>query len=265
MSDIRLYMFEGGVGEVPLQGWAFGAPAGEMIRVPHPWFLITHPRGNVVIDGGPAAEAAVNAKAHWGVIAETATLFMRPDQAVVPMLEKLGIDLASIRWVVQSHLHVDHSGAVAAIGSFPNAEVLVTRTEYEWAHAPDSLAGIAYCKADYVKPGIEWFTLEETDDGYDLFGDGTLRCWRTPGHSPGHQSFEVTLGSGETYLLLADAANSMDHFAGRVLPGVMISSVETIRSVRKLRRLAWRSQAIVVPGHDPELWPSFRQAPEYYA
>jgi hypothetical protein len=35
--------------------------------------------------------------------------------------------------------------------------------------------------------------MEDTEDGYDVFGDGTIRCWQTPGHAPGHQSFEVTL------------------------------------------------------------------------
>ncbi len=269
MSDIRLYVFEGGIGEVPLAGYSLqGFKAGDdpaaRIRLPLPWFLVTHPRGNVVIDGGPAMEAAIDDKAHWGPIAQNADLFMSTDQAVVPALEKIGIDLASVRWIVQTHLHVDHTGAVAAINSFPNAEVLITRTEYEWAHAPDYLSGPAYCRADYVKPGIEWVTLEETDDGYDLFGDGTLRCWRTPGHTLGHQSIEITLPSGSSYFILADAANSVDQFEGKGLPGVVVSSVEAIRSIRKLRRLAWRSQATVIPGHDPWLWPSLKKAPEYY-
>ena len=60
-------------------------------------------------------------------------------------------------------------------------------------HAPSRSTGSPTCAADYVKPGIDWVLLEESDDGWDLFGDGTVRCWRTPGHSPGHQSFEVTL------------------------------------------------------------------------
>jgi hypothetical protein len=45
----------------------------------------------------------------------------------------------------------------------------------------------------------------------------------------------------------------------------MLSMPDATRSVRRLRRLAWRSQAQVVPGHDPVQWPKFKQAPEYYA
>lgn len=265
MSDIRLYMFECGTVRLPLRNvnlWQ--GEGGEMVTTPTPWFLITHPRGNVVIDGGNAPEVAVDARKHWGPVTEMSTPIMSPDQAIVPTLEKLGIELASIRWIIQSHLHLDHTGAVAVIDRFPNAQVLVTRTEYEWAHAPISFARWGYCMADYIKPGIDWVLLEDSDDGYDFFGDGTLRCWRTPGHSPGHQSFEVHLPSGSSFLLAVDAANTIEQLEEKVLPGFAISLLDFVNSVRKLRRLAWRAQATVVPGHDPEYWPSFRQAPGYY-
>ena len=52
-----------------------------------------------------------------------------------------GFDPADVRWIAQSHLHLDHTGALAAIEEFPNAEVLVTRTEHAWAHAPAPFAG----------------------------------------------------------------------------------------------------------------------------
>ena len=266
MSDeIRLYMFDGGSVYLPLRNFTLGAGGGgEMITTPVIWFVITHPRGNVIIDGGNAAEVAVDAKAHWGAITEMSTPIFTAEQAVVPSLERARIDLESIRWIVQSHLHLDHTGAVAAIDRFPNAQVLATRAEYEFGHAPASFTALGYCQADFVKPGIDWVLLEETDDGYDLFGHGTLRCWRTPGHSPGHQSFEVALPSGATYLLAVDAANSIDHLEERALPGFLVDAIETTRSVRKLRRLAWRSQATVVAGHDPDQWPTFKHAPEYY-
>jgi hypothetical protein len=45
----------------------------------------------------------------------------------------------------------------------------------------------------------------------------------------------------------------------------MLSIADATRSVRRLRRLAWRAQAQVVPGHDPVEWPAFKLAPEYYA
>jgi len=266
VTDIRLYMFDGGITHLPLRNFTFGkGGGGEMITTPTPFFVITHPRGNAVIDGGNPPEVAVDAAQHWGPITEMSTPVMTPDQALLPSLERVGIDPASIRWVVQTHLHLDHTGAVASLDEFPNAQVLVTRTEYETAHNPQSWEAAAYCTADYVKPGVPWSLLEDHEDGYDLFGDGTLICWRTPGHTAGHLSFEVNLPSGDTYLLCGDAANALDHWENGAPPAFMLSIADATRSVRRLRRLAWRSQATIVPGHDPEHWPAFNLAPEYYA
>jgi N-acyl homoserine lactone hydrolase len=262
---MQLYMFDGGSIRLPLRNHIMRAEHGDqMISTPVIWFVITHPRGNVIIDGGNAAEVAIDARGHWGAILDTSTPIFTSDQAVLPSLERAGISPESIRWILQTHLHIDHTGAVAAIDRFPNAQVLVTRAEYEFAHAPADITAIAYCRADYVKPGIDWVLLEDSDDGYDLFGDDTIRCWRSPGHSVGHQSIEVRLPSGNTYLLLGDAANTTAHFEELVQPGTLLDAVETQRSIRKLRRLAWRSQAIVIPGHDPELWPTLKHAPEFY-
>ena len=184
-QHIRLYLFECGVIHVPLRNMNLGEGAnGEMITNPTPWYLVTHPRGNVVIDGGNAPEVAVDYRKHWGAITEVSTPEMTPEEAVLPAMKRAGFEPASVRWIVQTHLHLDHTGALAMIEQFPNAEVLVTRREYAWAHAPASYAALGYCPADYVKPGIPWVLLEQREDGYDLFGDGTLRCWWTPGTHP---------------------------------------------------------------------------------
>jgi len=264
--DIRLYPFQCGSTTIPLRNHILGGGlAGEMITTLVIWFLLTHPRGNVIIDGGNPAEVAIPELKHWGKILEMSSVEMSPDEEVTVVLEKHGFDLADIRWIVQSHLHLDHTGAVAAIDRFPNAQVLVTRTEYDFAMAPEGYFAMGYIKADYDKPGIDWVFLEDDEDGYDLFGDGVLRCWNTPGHSPGHLSFEVHLPSGQAVMLAMDAANTVDHLEERVVSGFMLSAVDTRRSIHRLRRLAWRADAMVICGHDPDQWPTIKRAPDFYA
>lgn len=265
MDEIRLYLCDGGTITLPLRFFRQGEGAhGEMIATPVSWALLTHPRGNVVIDGGNAPAVAADPSGHLGAVTDTTVVEMQPAHAVLPTLERLGIAPESIRFVLQTHLHFDHTGALAVIEQLPNAQVLATRTEYEWAFGPYSVDDRLYVRADYVKPGVDWLLLDETDDGYDLFGDGVLRCWRTPGHAPGHQSLEVHLPSGAAFLLAVDAAYTVDHLEERVMPGLLVSAADTVASVRKIRRLAWRAQAKTIMGHDPDQWPTLRHAPTYY-
>ncbi|HVW18845.1 MAG TPA: N-acyl homoserine lactonase family protein [Solirubrobacteraceae bacterium] len=266
MSDpIRLYLCDGGSIQLPLRNFKAGQGLdGEEVVTPVSWAILTHPRGNVIIDGGNAEEAADDPVGHIGDIALSSKITMTRDQAVLPTLGRLGIAPESIRWIVQTHLHFDHTGAIAAIERFPNAQVLVTRTEYEFALDPDWVTAPLYCRRDYDKPGVPWVLLEHDEDGYDLFDDRTLRCWRTPGHAVGHMSVEVHLPSGEAFFLVIDAAYTLDHLVEKAISAFVVSVPDTLASVRKVRRLADRAGATVVCGHDPDAWPSFKHAPEYY-
>jgi N-acyl homoserine lactone hydrolase len=124
---------------------------------------------------------------------------------------------------------------------------------------------MTYVQADFDKPGVPWVILEDYEDGWDVFGDGVLRCWRTPGHAAGHQSFEVNLPSGASYLLAIDAANTTAEIEGTDLPGIMVSVTDFTRSVQRLHRLAWRAGATIVAGHDPVQWTQLKHAPDHYA
>ena len=55
-----------------------------------------------------------------------------------------------------------------------------------------------------------------------------------------------------------DAAYTMDHWNEKALPGFLASAVDSVRSVRKLHRIAERSGSTVVTGHDPEAWPTLQ-------
>jgi len=263
-DDTRLYMFECGTLKCHVENIKMNQGLGDEYEIPVPWYLITHPKGLVVIDGGNAPECADDPVGHWGATTDVYYPEMTAEQACVPALKAAGFDPADVTFVLQSHLHLDHTGALASLSEFPNAKVVATREEFEYAHAPDWFAAGGYIQADYNKPGVPWVLLEPTDDGYDLFGDGVIQMWQTPGHAPGHQSFEITLPNSGSTLLTVDAAYTTDHWEEKALPGFLASVVDTVRSVRKLHRIAARSDSTVVTGHDPDTWPKFKHAPEFY-
>ena len=66
-SAIKLYMFQTGTLKTKLKYIKMNQ-SNEDFEIPVPWFLIKHPKGDVVIDGGNAVEVAIDKHAHWGSV-----------------------------------------------------------------------------------------------------------------------------------------------------------------------------------------------------
>lgn len=256
---IELYMFQTGTLKTKTKYIKMNQGADSDFEIPVPWFFLRHPRGNIVIDGGNAAEVAINKRKHWGAVIDAYDPVMGPHENCVDQLASIGVRPEDVAYVLQSHLHLDHSGA---IGRFPNAIHYVQRIEWSYAFNPDWFSAGAYIRADFDKPGLKWKYLQGLDsDNYDIFNDGVVRMIFTPGHSPGHQSFLITLPNTGPILLAIDAAYTMDHWEEKALPGLVCSSVDAAQSVRKLHAIAEKTKAMVVTGHDPDRWQTLKHAP----
>ncbi len=257
-NGIELHMFQTGTLKTKTKYIKMNQ-GDDPFEIPVPWFLLKHPQGNVVIDGGNAVEAAIDKRGHWGAVVDAYDPVMELSDNCVDQLRLVGVMPGDVRFVVQSHLHLDHTGA---IGRFPKAQHIVQRAEYDYAYAPHWFAKGAYIRADFDRPGLNWkFLGGEFTDHYDLFGDGVLKMIFTPGHSPGHQSFLVTLPKSGPILLTIDAAYTVDHWNNMALPGLVTSSTQAADSVAKLHKIAKETSAMVVTGHDPQDWVRFHKAP----
>jgi len=150
-------------------------------------------------------------------------------------------------------------------GAFPRAKYLVQRRELEWAYVPDFYQRGAYIRADFDKP-VKWFFLDgAVDDGFDVLGDGRLKIMFTPGHTPGHQSLLVRLPKSGPFLLTGDCCYTEEILNEDVLPGLVWSPPDTVRSIRRLRHARDQEGARIITGHDPVAWPRFKLAPRYYS
>lgn len=235
----------------------------EQFTIPVPYFLVRHPDGNVLVDGGMQIEACVDPGAYLG---EELVAVMRPrvgpDNHVLAQLELLGVEPESIRYVIQTHLHFDHAGA---IGHLPQATFLVHRRELAYAGSPDWFVD-AYNPRDFVRPGVRWQELELAEDEtpLDLYGDGAVNLIFTPGHSPGLLSVLLRLDGG-AYILAGDAADTLAHYDNRAMPGLYVDGAAVVRSVARLRRVE-RDAAVglVVFGHDLEQWHTLRHGRDSY-
>lgn len=260
-NEIRLYMFQTGVLKTTENSIKMNA-SNDPYDIPVPWYLITHPKGNIIIDGGNSVICATDPVGHWGGITEVYWPDMKESEGCLNTIKSMEIDPESIRYVLHSHLHLDHTGA---IGYFPNATYIVQRKEYQYAFSPDWFAAGGYIRKDFDQPGINWQFLElDFNDVFDVYGDGVIQMIPTPGHSPGHCSFLINLPNTGAMILAIDAAYTTEHWEEKCLPGFMASAVDVVRSVKKLHLYADKYDAKIITGHDPEKWETFKKGPEEF-
>ena len=239
---MKLYLFQCGTIRTEKYRLAAGADPKEEIEVPVPFFLIRHPLGNVLFNAGQPRSMIGHASA--GAYRAQ----MSEEDFIVPQLAKLGLKPEDIDRIVLSHLHSDHAGGLEA---FSCTLCYLQRAEYEFSMCP--------CKS-----GLRTVLLKGAEeDGYDLFGDGTVRILFTPGHTPGHQSLLVNLKETGPVLLTADSVYLAEILNEEILPGVFHSREETVRTIARIRELR-RNGVKIITGHDPAEWVQWKKAPYYY-
>jgi glyoxylase-like metal-dependent hydrolase (beta-lactamase superfamily II) len=115
--------------------------------------------------------------------AEIDALFSPVHHSIDRALAEVGVKLAEITMVINSHLHFDHCGNNRL---FPGVPLVVQRVEYEAAWQP------GYTIPEWIDfPGARWTPV----DGKAQVLPG-ISVLPTPGHTIGHQSVVVSLAEG---------------------------------------------------------------------
>jgi len=226
--------------------------AGEegVLTVPVPAYLVTHDKGWVLFDTGFNPRAADTASGYCDRLHHSNKVQVRPIELLNARLEAAGFDPRRVTHLVNSHLHYDHAGGNQLA---PDIPVIVQQRELNHARRKDPHAG--YVAEDYETG--QCFTL--IDGVYDIFGDGSIVCMPTFGHTPGHQSLRVT-GDGGVAVLAGDACylrRTLDHMH---LPRFCHDRGQMRASLRALQELQRRGARILY-GHDPDFWHTVPQAP----
>jgi N-acyl homoserine lactone hydrolase len=168
------------------------------ITVPIPVFLIEHAKGRALFDTGLHPDCQHDPAGRLG--ARLAGLFrigFQPGEEVSARLKAIDRDRGEIDLIINSHFHFDHVGGNALI---PNATMLVQRREWDAGMDTDTAARRGFNPRDFDLG----HKLRLLDGEHDVFGDGSVVCLPTHGHTPGHQSLRLRFDSGEV-VLAADA------------------------------------------------------------
>ena len=250
-AEIRLYTIN--CGHLEFKDLSFFSDTGDydggksgVIAVP--CFVIRHPKGILVWDTGlsPQFPKGVNAAGVSGGI----------DVPVTTLLAQIGLQPADVTYLAFSHLHSDHTGNA---NLFKSATWIMNKTELAWA-----LAGGSGSPVD-----VSTFSAYKTakthmiDADYDVFGDGTVRILKAPGHTPGHQVLLLKLPRAGAVILAGDLYHFRADRASRLVPLFNTDRADTLASFDRVERLAHNTHARVVIEHDPEDFKAMPKFPAY--
>lgn len=232
-SAQKLYWASSGTfGPFNIQGLIPSYPTAKDVTIPVNMWVLDHPKGLVVFDtGNNVAVSDGNCKSHW--VAGMCD-FLAPNQkradVIDKQLEKLGYKVEDVKIVITSHSHLDHIGNIEM---FPNALHVIQKRELYQAWWPEKFQrGGAFVMAD-IDDARE-FNYLELDGQYDLFGDGSVMIYPTPGHTMGHQSVKVKLPKTGTVILSQDAIWMEENLEGYPA-GLNYSVLDYTTSLNKLK------------------------------
>lgn len=136
--------------------------------------------------------------------------FMPSAGKIVDSLDQFGLAVEDITHVVFTHAHPDHLwGLLDDFDDplFSEAQYLISQNEWDYWWNPNTVDGLP----DSLKPFAVGAKrrLDVIEDVVEFIKDGQeiipgIAAVSTPGHTPGHMSFEVRNGSNST-MILGDA------------------------------------------------------------
>jgi glyoxylase-like metal-dependent hydrolase (beta-lactamase superfamily II) len=265
---MRLYVFSSGW--LTIDKSALQTGATDKITVPVAFFLIKHPKGNVLFETGNN-DKIITDPSYWGPLAQMLTAPSRsPDVAIDAQLDKIGIKPSDINYVILGHMHLDHAGNV---GKFPTATIVYQRDEIINAFWPKPGFAGPYITTDFSMlrsnvgenaPSRQ--KVIELNGDLDLFGDGSIYIHRQVSHTPGTQMAVVRLPKTGPVVLTSDVCYLMENLQKDIMPsvGLAYNPAGILDGYAWIKHLMAVESADVIFAHDAETFKKHKHSPEYY-
>ena len=267
-EGMKLYVFTSQPLDIARSALSAAATGSEKFMIPVAFFLIKHPKGNILFDTGDN-DKVITDPTYWGPSASLLDKGVKADLAIDAQLAKVGVQPSDIKYIVLGHMHLDHAGN---IGKFPKATIVAQRDEIENAFYPKPGTACCYVPGDFAhlrgwggnmantQPTIE------LDGDLDLFGDGSIYIHRSVSHTPGSQIALIRLPKTGLVVLTSDLCYSKENLDKDILPsiGLVYNPTGMLDGYHYVKGAVEREGGDVIFAHDPEVFKAHKQSPEYY-
>ena len=256
-ASVQLYVFNCGDFRFPsVENFSVGDNETTVRDLVVPCYIIDHPRGTLLWDGGlPSATANISG---WQRDPETGVQVRMQQTLQSQLLDMdLGFDLTSINLAAFSHIHYDHVGIA---NELTNAKWLVQRGDYEVVAKGGTVP--AYDPALLAE--IKKRPTQVLDGDYDVFGDGKVRLISATGHTPGHQVLYVELADFGPLMLSGDLYHFRLSRDQRRVPMFNVDKNQTLEAMDKVEALVAETGATFWIEHDAALFETLKLAPNFY-
>jgi glyoxylase-like metal-dependent hydrolase (beta-lactamase superfamily II) len=256
-ASLQLYVFNCGDFRFPsVENFSVGDNETTVRDLVVPCYIIDHPRGTLLWDGGLPSATANNSG--WQRDPETGVQVRMQQTLQSQLLDMdLGFDLTSINLAAFSHIHYDHVGVA---NELTNAKWLVQRGDYEVVAKGGTVP--AYDPALLAE--IKKRPTQVLDGDYDVFGDGKVRLISATGHTPGHQVLYVELADFGPLMLSGDLYHFRLSRDQRRVPMFNVDKNQTLAAMDKVEALVAETGAIFWIEHDAALFETLKLAPNFY-
>lgn len=258
-SDLRVTTIDAGslwldggamFGVVPRPLWSRRTEHDERNRIPLAMrcLLVETGKARVLIDTGVGAKESEKFTEIYRVENEGSPTRLEDS------LRAAGVEPGGIDIVLSTHLHFDHAGGNTKhdadgepTAAFENAEYVIRREEWEFAHLDNERVKASYLPANFDPLQREGRVRFLAADGEVVPGVEVLA---TPGHTPGHQSVLIG-GEGRKLLYLADLIPTVAHLPLPWIMGYDIEPLVTLESKRHVLERAVEEDWTLAFEHDP--------------
>lgn len=216
-----------------------GDYAGETDTFTDSCFLVRHPDGNLLWDLGLPGVLAIAGP-------QTQQIFtVSLEQTITEQLADWGMSPGDIDYVSISHSHFDHIGQADQVAG---STWLVSQKEL------DAMFGEGTEIAQEQQALFSLFAPMEQkvfEGELDVFGDGSVVIFETPGHSPGHTSLQLMMPETGPVLLTGDLYHRAESRELKRVPRFNSDEAMTVSSMEAFEARANALGAKVIIQHEP--------------